>query len=185
MNEISIKTRNIHHNDIPLSAIKLKLCVSSNKLLDWKEYLKSDLIKTIKMFFNCQYNTKENVKSPYTSNKNDNVKFLLMYLYNIDNPNYNVSGNIHILNMKKMFNLLSCYMDENLVQIQHNQSSLDIMVNDELVFRIRNAPASQKYNTIIDFYLRLDNPNSFFTQLINFTMPLHLDRECWISDKCA
>ena len=129
LNEISIKTRNIHHNDIPLSAIKLKLCVSSNKLLDWKEYLKSDPIKTIKMFFNCQYNTKENVKSPYTSNKNDNVKFLLMYLYNIDNPNYNVSGNIHILNMKKMFNLLSCYMDENLVQIQHNQSSLDIMVD--------------------------------------------------------
>lgn len=62
---------------------------------------------------------------------------------------------------------------------------ITLTVNDELVFRIRNAPASQKYNTIIDFYLRLDNPNSFFTQLINFTMPLHLDRACWISDKCA
>ena len=185
LNEISVKTRKIHHNEIPLSAIQFNLSVSGNALLDWKKYLKDDPIKTIRMFFNRQYDTKPDLKSPYTSNKNDNVKFLLMYLYNVDNPNNHVSGNIHILNMKRMFNLLRYYINHKLVQFIHqpNTNSLDIWVNDELVFKIKNEPPSSKknYNTSIYFYLNLDNPSSFFTQLIDFKMPLHLDRECWIS----
>lgn len=183
LNEISIKTKKVHHNKIPLlTGIKLNLSVSSNELLDWKEYLKSDPIKTIKMFFNRQYNTKSDLKSPYASNKNDNVKFLFMYLYNVDNPNNHVSGNIHILNMKRMFNLLHYYMNNNLVRLISNPNSLDIMVNGELIFKIRNSsPASKKnYNTNIYFYLNLDNPSSFFTQLIDFKMPLHLDNQCWM-----
>lgn len=108
-----------------------------------------------------------------------------MYLYNVDNPNNHVSGNIHILNMKRMFNLLRYYINHKLVQFIHqpNTNSLDILVNDELVFKIKNEPPSSKknYNTSIYFYLNLDNPSSFFTQLIDFKMPLHLDRECWIS----
>ena len=183
LNEISIKTKKVHHNEIPLlDRIKLNLSVSSKELLDWKEYLQSDPIKTIKMFFNCQYDTKPDVKSPYTSNKNDNVKFLLMYLYNVDNPNNHVSGNIHILNMKRMFNLLHYYMNNNLVRLISNPNSLDIMVNNELVFKIQNAsPSSKKtHNTNIYFYLNLNNPSSFFTQLIDFKMPLHLDSQCWM-----
>lgn len=183
LNEISIKTKKVHHNEIPLlDRIKLNLSVSSKELLDWKEYLQSDPIKTIKMFFNCQYDTKPDVKSPYTSNKNDNVKFLLMYLYNVDNPNNHVSGNIHILNMKRMFNLLHYYMNNNLVRLISNPNSLDIMINNELVFKIQNAsPSSKKtHNTNIYFYLNLNNPSSFFTQLIDFKMPLHLDSQCWM-----
>lgn len=183
LNEISIKTKKVHHNEILLlNGIRLNLSVSSKELLDWKEYLKSDPIKTIKMFFNRQYDTKLDLKLPYASNKNDNVKFLFMYLYNIDNPNNHVSGNIHILNMKRMFNLLYYYMNNNLVRLISNPNSLDIMVNGELIFKIKNSsPASQKnYNTKIYFYLNLDNPSSFFTQLIDFKMPLHLDNQCWM-----
>ena len=183
LNEISVKTRNVHHNDTQLlTAIKFNLSVSGISLLDWKSHLKSDPIKTIKMFFNRQYDTKPDLKSPYVSNKNDNVKFLLMYLYNVDNPNNHVSGNIHILNMKRMFNLLHHYVNHNMVHFNHTSNSLDILVNDELAFKIKNESSKSKtYNTSIYFYLNLDNPSSFFTQLIDFKMPLHLDRECWIS----
>lgn len=183
MNEISVKTRNVHHNDTQLlTAIKFNLSVSGISLLDWKSHLKSDPIKTIKMFFNRQYDTKPDLKSPYVSNKNDNVKFLLMYLYNVDNPNNHVSGNIHILNMKRMFNLLHHYVNHNMVHFNHTSNSLDILVNDELAFKIKNESSKSKtYNTSIYFYLNLNNPSSFFTQLIDFKMPLHLDRECWIS----
>ena len=63
-----------------------------------------------------------------------------------------------------------------------NKNSLDILVNDELAFKIKNESSKSKtYNTSIYFYLNLNNPSSFFTQLIDFKMPLHLDRECWIS----
>ena len=183
LNEISVKTRNVHHNDTQLlTAIKFNLSVSGISLLDWKAHLKSDPIKTIKMFFNRQYDTKPDLKSPYVSNKNDNVKFLLMYLYNVDNPNHHVSGNIHILNMKRMFNLLHHYVNHNMVHFNHTSNSLDILVNDELAFKIKNESSKSKtYNTSVYFYLNLNNPSSFFTQLIDFKMPLHLDRECWIS----
>jgi hypothetical protein len=183
LNEISVKTRNVHHNDTQLlTAIKFNLSVSGISLLDWKAHLKSDPIKTIKMFFNRQYDTKPDLKSPYISNKNDNVKFLLMYLYNVDNPNHHVSGNIHILNMKRMFNLLHHYVNHNMVHFNHTSNSLDILVNDELAFKIKNESSKSKtYNTSVYFYLNLNNPSSFFTQLIDFKMPLHLDRECWIS----
>lgn len=183
LNEISVKTRNVHHNDTQLlTAIKFNLSVSGISLLDWKSHLKSDPIKTIKMFFNRQYDTKPDLKSPYVSNKNDNVKFLLMYLYNVDNPNNHVSGNILILNMKRMFNLLHHYVNHNMVHFNHTSNSLDILVNDELAFKIKNESSKSKtYNTSIYFYLNLNNPSSFFTQLIDFKMPLHLDRECWIS----
>lgn len=183
LNEISVKTRNVHHNDTQLlTAIKFNLSVSGISLLDWKAHLKSDPMKTIKMFFNRQYDTKPDLKSPYVSNKNDNVKFLLMYLYNVDNPNNHVSGNIHILNMKRMFNLLHHYVNHNMVHFNHTSNSLDILVNDELAFKIKNESSKSKtYNTSIYFYLNLNNPSSFFTQLIDFKMPLHLDRECWIS----
>ena len=183
LNEISVKTRNVHHNDTQLlTAIKFNLSVSGISLLDWKSHLKSDPMKTIKMFFNRQYDTKPDLKSPYVSNKNDNVNFLLMYLYNVDNPNNHVSGNIHILNMKRMFNLLHHYVNHNMVHFNHTSNSLDILVNDELAFKIKNESSKSKtYNTSIYFYLNLNNPSSFFTQLIDFKMPLHLDRECWIS----
>ena len=183
LNEISVKTRNVHHNDTQLlTAIKFNLSVSGISLLDWKAHLKSDPIKTIKMFFNRQYDTKPDLKSPYVSNKNDNVKFLLMYLYNVDNPNHHVSGNIHILNMKRMFNLLHHYVNHNMVHFNHTSNSLDILVNDELAFKIKNESSKSKtYNTSVYFYLNLNNLSSFFTQLIDFKMPLHLDRECWIS----
>lgn len=182
LNEISVKTHKINCHQAALSIMKFKLSVSGLGLLDWKKHLETDLIQTIKMFFNRQYDDK---LSPYVSNKNDNVKFLLMYLYNLDNPNNHVSGNIHILNMKRMFNLLDYYMNLNMVHFAFsnaNKNSLDILVNDELVFKIKNQSSKTiTYNTLIYFYLNLNNPSSFFTQLIDFKMPLHLDRECWIS----
>lgn len=48
LNEISVKTRNVHHNDTQLlTAIKFNLSVSGISLLDWKAHLKSDPIKII------------------------------------------------------------------------------------------------------------------------------------------
>lgn len=184
LNEISIKTKMVHHNDTPLfTEIKFTLSVSGNELLDWKECLQSDPIKTIKMFFNRQYDTKPDLKSPYTSNKNDNVKFLLMYLYNLDNPNDHVSGNIYIINMKRMFIFLQYYVDNNMVNLIHKPKSLEILINGELTFSIKKTSLTSKKssNTIIYFYLNFDNPNSLFRQLIDFQMPLHLDSQCWIN----
>ena len=93
LNEISVKKHKINCYQAALSIMKFKLSVSGLRLLDWKKHLETDFIQTIKMFFNRQYDDK---LSPYVSNKNDNVKFLLIYLYNLDNPNNHVSGNIHI-----------------------------------------------------------------------------------------
>lgn len=180
LNEISIKTHKTSGKPTNLSTIRFNLSVSGFNLLDWKQHLDKDPIKTIKMFFNRQYNAMSHLKSPYASNKNDNVKFLLMYLYNVDNPNNHVSGNIHIINMKRMFIFLQYYVENNMVRCQYNPNSLDILVNNELAFRIRNESARKKCNTQIYFYLNFDNPNSLFSQLIDFNVPLHLDRQCWI-----
>lgn len=184
LNEISVKTHKINSHQAALSIMKFKLSVSGLELLDWKKHLETDLIQAIKMFFNRQYDDK---LSPYVSNKNDNVKFLLMYLYNLDNPNKNISGYIYLLNMKRMFNLLRYYMNLNMVRFAFsnaNKNSLDILVNDELVFKIKNESSNpyRTYNTLICFYLNLNNPNSFLTQLIDFKIPLHLDSQCWMNN---
>ena len=180
LNEISIKTHKVSCNPTNLSTLRFNLSVSGFELLDWKQHLDKDPIKTIKMFFNRQYDSRPDLKSPYTSNKNDNVKFLLMYLYNVDNPNSHISGNINIINMKRMFMFLQYYVENNMVHFQYNRNSLDIFVNGELAFKISNESSRKTCNTNIVFYLNFNNPNSFFRQLIDFNMPLHLDRQCWI-----
>ena len=87
--------------------------------------------------------------------------------------------------MKRMFNLLHYYMNLNMVHFAFsnaNKKFIGYIGNDELVFKIKNQSSKTiTYNTLIHFYLNLNNPSSFFTQLIDFKMPLHLDRECWIS----
>lgn len=115
LNEISIKTKNIDlYSDILNNNKKHQVLLGSSglKLNKWRDFLHKDILGTIKMFFNRTYDNKNN-KSPYPSNKNDNVKFLLLYLYdfyNLDNlneiNNSYIVGKINIINMKNMFNLL-------------------------------------------------------------------------------
>ena len=182
LNEISIKTKHISNKTKP-TKLKIKLSTSGLELTDWLTMLYDDPIKTIKNIFNRTYCKdpayKENPRyvpnSPYDSRKNDNVKFLLLYFYNVDNPNLNISGEIHILNMKRMFNLLLHYMNNNMVTCQQQSKSLTILVNGEPVFKI----SDDYHNVGMYAYFDINNPSSFFTQLIDFKMPLHLDSECW------
>lgn len=182
LNEISIKTKHISNKTKP-TKLKIKLSTSGLELTDWLTMLYDDPIKTIKNIFNRTYCKdpayKENPRyvpnSPYDSRKNDNVKFLLLYFYNVDNPNLNISGEIHILNMKRMFNLLLHYMNNNMVTCQTQSKSLTILVNGEPVFKI----SDDYHNVGMYAYFDINNPSSFFTQLIDFKMPLHLDSECW------
>lgn len=181
LNEISIKTKHVSNKTEP-TKLKIKLSTSGLQLSDWLTMLYDDPIKTIKDFFNRTYcNTidKDNPRyipnSPYDSGKNDNVKFLLLYCYNLDNPNQNISGEIHILNMKRMFNLLLHYMNNNMVTWQTQSKSLVILVNGEPVFKI----SDDYHNVGMYAYFDINNPSSFFGQLIDFKIPLHLDSECW------
>lgn len=182
LNEISIKTKHISNKTKP-TKLKIKLSTSGLELTDWLTMLYDDPIKTIKNIFNRTYCKdpayKENPRyvpnSPYDSRKNDNVKFLLLYFYNVDNPNLNISGEIHILNMKRMFNLLLHYMNNNMVTCQTQSKSLTILVNGEPVFKI----SDDYHNVGMYAYFDINNPSSFFTQLIDFKIPLHLDSKCW------
>lgn len=189
LNEISIKTKYISKKTKQMfkknksEKLKIKLSTSSLELSDWLTMLYADPIKTIKNIFNRTYcettayddNSKYIPNSPYDSRKNDNVKFLLLYFYNLDNPNRNLSGEVHILNMKRMFNLLLHYMNNNMVRCKQDYKSLTILVNGEPVFKI----SDDYYNIGMYAYFDINNPSSFFTQLIDFKMPLHLDSECW------
>lgn len=182
LNEISIKTKHISNKTKP-TKLKIKLSTSGLTLTDWLTMLYDDPIKTIKNIFNRTYckdpTYKENPRyvpnSPYDSKKNDNVKFLLLYFYNLDNPNLNISGEVHILNMKRMFNLLLHYMNNNMVTCQQQSKSLTILVNGEPVFKI----SDDYHNVGMYAYFDINNPSSFFGQLIDFKIPLHLDSECW------
>lgn len=182
LNEISIKTKHISNKTKP-TKLKIKLSTSGLELTDWLTMLYDDPIKTIKNIFNRTYCKdpayKESPRyvpnSPYESRKNDNVKFLLLYFYNVDNPNLNISGEIHILNMKRMFNLLLHYMNNNMVTCQTQSKSLTILVNGEPVFKI----SDDYHNVGMYAYFDINNPSSFFGQLIDFKIPLHLDSECW------
>lgn len=187
LNEISIKTKHVPTtNKTEPEKLKIKLSTSGLPLSDWLTMLYDDPIKTIKNIFNRTYCKdpayKETLRyvpnSPYDSGKNDNVKFLLLYCYNLDNPNQNISGEIHILNMKRMFNLLLHYMNNNMVTCQTQSKSLVILINGEPVFKIRD----DYHNVGMYAYFDISNPSSFFGQLIDFKMPLHLDSECWTTN---
>ena len=176
LNEISIKTKCVKSNQ-KLTRQRIKLSTSFVEFDKWKKSLYNDPIKTIKMFFNKTYNTKHD-QSPYPSHKNDNVKFLLLYYYNLDNPNHNVSGQIYILNMKRMFNLLLHYMNHDKVRCFENWDSLDININGEQVFQIKIQEYKGKIFNVIYSFFDIENSNSFFSQLIDFKIPLHLDSKC-------
>ena len=192
LNEISIKTKNIDlhdlYSDILTNNKKHQVLLGSSglKLNKWRDLLSQDIFGTIKMFFNRTYDNKNN-KSPYLSHKNDNVKFLLLYLYDLyhlDNLNGNeikeihnsfISGEINIINMKNMFNLLKNYHDENQIKVVKSHNAIVIKICGKNAFEIKENITKFKKNKIT-IYINLDF--IMFAKLIDFKIPLHLDSKC-------
>ena len=192
LNEISIKTKNIDLNNLSSETNDKKhqvlLCSSGLKLNKWRDLLSQDILGTIKMFFNRTYDNKNN-KSPYPSKKNDNVKFLFLYLYdlyNLDNSNGNeinnsyITGKINIINMKNMFNLLKNYHDENQIKVVKFHNTIIIKIYGKKVFEIKESITGMKKRKIT-IYINLDF--IMFAKLIDFEIPLHLDSKC-LDSKC-
>lgn len=142
--------------------------------------MSQDILGTIKMFFNKTYDNKNN-KSLYPSKKNDNVKFLLLYLYNLDNINrmdkLNIYGEINIINMKNMFNLLKHYHEENKIKVTQSNHAIIIKIGGMNVFDIK-ANITKFKKSKIKIYINLDF--IMFEKLIEhgFKIPLHLDSKC-------
>ena len=189
LNEISVKTKNIDlYSDILTNNKKhqILLCSSGFKLNKWRDLLNQDVLGTIKMFFNRTYDNKNN-KSPYPSNKNDNVKFLLLYLYdlyNLDNLNGNeikeihnsyLSGEINIINMKNMFNLLKNYHQGDKIKVVKFHNTIVIKICGKNAFEIKENITGMKKRKIT-IYINLDF--IMFAKLIDFKIPLHLDSKC-------
>ena len=184
LNEISIKTKNIDlhdlYSDILTNNKKHQVLLGSSglKLNKWRDLLSQDILKTIKMFFNRTYDNKNN-KSPYPSKKNDNVKFLLLYLYNLDNINGidkpNIYGEINIINMKNMFNLLKHYHEENKIKVIQSNHTIIIKMGGSNAFEIK-ANITKFKKSKINIYINLDF--IIFEKLIDFKIPLHLDSKC-------
>ena len=184
LNEISIKTKNIDlhdlYSDILTNNKKHQVLLGSSglKLNKWRDLLSQDILGTIKMFFNRTYDNKNN-KSPYPSKKNDNVKFLLLYLYNLDNINGidkpNIYGEINIINMKNMFNLLKHYHEENKIKVIQSNHTIIIKMGGRNAFEIK-ANITKFKKSKINIYINLDF--IIFEKLIDFKIPLHLDSKC-------
>lgn len=186
LNEISIKTKNIDlYSDILINNKKHQILLGSSglKLDKWRDLLNQDILETIKMFFNRTYDNKNN-KSPYPSNKNDNVKFLLLYLYNLDNLNGNeikeihnsyLSGEINIINMKNMFNLLKNYHQGDKIKVVKFHNTIVIKICGKNAFEIKENITGMKKRKIT-IYINLDF--IMFAKLIDFKIPLHLDSKC-------
>lgn len=187
LNEISIKTKNIDlhdlYSDILTNSKKHQVLLGSSglKLNKWRDLLSKDILGTIKMFFNRIYDNKHN-KSPYLSNKNDNVKFLLLYLYdfyNLDNGNEinnsYILGEINIINMKNMFNLLKNYHEENKIKVVKFHNTIVIKIYGKNAFEIKESITGMKKRKIT-IYINLDF--IMFAKLIDFEIPLHLDSKC-------
>ena len=154
---------------------------SGLKLNKCRDLLSQDILGTIKMFFNRTYDNKNN-KSPYPSKKNDNVKFLFLYLYdlyNMDNSNEinnsYITGIINIINMKNMFNLLKNYHDENQIKVVKSHNAIVIKICGKNAFEIKENITKFKKNKIT-IYINLDF--IMFAKLIDFKIPLHLDSKC-------
>ena len=185
LNEISIKTKNIDlhdlYSDILTNNKKHQVLLGSSglKLNKWRDLLSQDILGTIKMFFNRTYDNKNNNKSPYPSKKNDNVKFLLLYLYNLDNINGidkpNIYGEINIINMKNMFNLLKHYHEENKIKVIQSNHTIIIKMGGRNAFEIK-ANITKFKKSKINIYINLDF--IIFEKLIDFKIPLHLDSKC-------
>ena len=188
LNEISIKTKNIDlYSDILINNKKHQILLGSSglKLDKWRDLLNQDILETIKMFFNRTYDNKNN-KSPYPSNKNDNVKFLLLYLYNLDNLNGNeikeihnsyLSGEINIINMKNMFNLLKNYHQGDKIKVVKFHNTIVIKICGKNAFEIKENITGMKKRKIT-IYINLDF--IMFAKLIDFKIPLHLDSKCLV-----
>lgn len=194
LNEISIKTKNIDlYSDILNNNKKHQVLLGSSglKLNKWRDFLHKDILGTIKMFFNRTYDNKNN-KSPYPSHKNDNVKFLLLYLYdlydfyNLDKLNGNeikeihnsfISGEINIINMKNMFNLLKHYHEENKIKVIQSNHTIIIKMGGKNAFEIKENITGMKKRKIT-IYINLDF--IMFAKLIDFKIPLHLDSKCLV-----
>lgn len=190
LNEISIKTKNIDLNNLSFEINNKKhqvlLGSSGLKLNKWRDLLNQDVIGTIGMFFNRTYDAKNN-KSPYPSKKNDNVKFLLLYLYDIyslDNLNGNeiheinnsyIAGKINIINMKNMFNLLKNYHKEDKIKVVKSHNTIVIKICGKKAFEIKENITGMKKRKIT-IYINLDF--IMFAKLIDFEIPLHLDSKC-------
>lgn len=184
LNEISIKTKNIDLNNLSSETNDKKhqvlLGSSGLRLNKWRDLLSQDILGTIKMFFNRTYDNKNN-KSPYPSKKNDNVKFLLLYLYNLDNINGidkpNIYGEINIINMKNMFNLLKHYHEENKIKVIQSNHTIIIKMGGRNAFEIK-ANITKFKKSKINIYINLDF--IIFEKLIDFKIPLHLDSKCLV-----
>lgn len=191
LNEISVKTKNIDlYSDILTNNKKHQILLGSSglKLNKWRDLLSQDILGTIKMFFNRTYDNKNN-KSPYPSKKNDNVKFLFLYLYdlyNLDNPNRNkineinnsfISGEINIINMKNMFNLLKKYHQEDKIKVVKFHNTIVIKICGKNAFEIKENITGMKKRKIT-IYINLDF--IIFEKLIDFKIPLHLDSKCLV-----
>lgn len=191
LNEISIKTKNIDlYSNILTSNKKHQVLLGSSglKLNKWQDLLSQDVIGTIKMFFNRTYDNKNN-KSPYPSKKNDNVKFLFLYLYdlyNLDNSNGNeineihnsyISGEINIINMKNMFNLLKNHHQEDKIKVVKFHNTIVIKICGKNAFEIKENITGMKKRKIT-IYINLDF--IMFAKLIDFKIPLHLDSKCLV-----
>lgn len=188
LNEISIKTKNIDlYSDILTNNKKHQILLGSSglKLNKWRDLLNQDILGTIKMFFNRKYDNKNN-KSPYPSNKNDNVKFLLLYFYNLDNLNGNeikeihnsyLSGEINIINMKNMFNLLKNYHQGDKIKVVKFHNTIVIKICGKNAFEIKENITGMKKRKIT-IYINLDF--IMFAKLIDFKIPLHLDSKCLV-----
>ena len=170
MNNLFLETNNKKY--------QVLLGSSGLKLNKWCDLLNKDIIGTIRMFFNRTYDVQNN-KSPYPSKKNDNVKFLLFYFYNLDNPNgidkHHISGEIHIINMKNMFSLLKHYHKKNQIKVIQLNNAIVIKICGKNAFEIkRNINKFKKSK--ITIYINLDF--IIFAKLIDFKIPLHLDSKC-------
>ena len=186
LNEISIKTKNIDlYSDILNNNKKHQVLLGSSglKLNKWRDFLHKDILGTIKMFFNRTYDNKNN-KSPYPSHKNDNVKFLFLYLYdlyNLDNSNEinnsYIVGKINIINMKNMFNLLKKYHQEDKIKVVKFHNTIVIKICGKNAFEIKENITGMKKRKIT-IYINLDF--IMFAKLIDFEIPLHLDSKCLV-----
>ena len=185
LNEISIKTKNIDLNNLSSETNDKKhqvlLGSSGLRLNKWRDLLSQDILGTIKMFFNRTYDKKHN-KSPYPSHKNDNVKFLFLYLYdlyNLDNGNEInnsfISGEINIINMKNMFNLLKNYHQKDKIKVVKFHNTIVMKICGKNAFEIKENITGMKKRKIT-IYINLDF--IMFAKLIDFKIPLHLDSKC-------
>lgn len=184
LNEISVKTKNVDlYSNILTNNKKYQILLGSSglKLNKWRDLLNQDILGTIKMFFNRTYDKQYN-KSPYPSHKNDNVKFLFLYLYdlyNLDNGNEInnsfISGEINIINMKNMFNLLKNYHQEDKIKVVKFHNTIVIKICGKNAFEIKENITGMKKRKIT-IYINLDF--IMFAKLIDFKIPLHLDSKC-------